>query len=91
MNRVFDYSILANCDNALIGEKDKAEEFIKNVQKFEDIETIEEARELAKQLFSAENEFQRFSVGSYDCTVVSKKDIFRICVNGNKTFICYDF
>ena len=71
------------------------EEKIKNlrnrIEKFAELTTLEEAKELAKTVFRAEKEFQEFSVAGVKCVIVNKEDSFRISYNSTTDYICYDF
>lgn len=71
--------------------KEKYDEFKKRIEKFEDVSTIEEAKELAKQILPVANEKNIFKVGNGKCTIVNTEDVFRICLDSSEEFIAYDF
>ena len=71
--------------------KEKYEKFKTRVKQFEEISTIEEAKELAKKILPIAGEKCSFRVGNAKCTIICKEDMFRVCVDGLEEFICYDF
>ena len=71
--------------------KKKIERMIVRLKEFENIETIEEAKELAKKILPVANEINRFSVGDAKCTVINRDDLFRISFDTPDEFISYDF
>lgn len=69
----------------------KLNEFKKRIEPFKTIKTFDEAKTLASRILPTANEINRFYVGDVKCTVVNKKDLFRICIDSATEFISYDF
>ena len=70
---------------------EKLNEFKERLKQFETVETLEEALELAKKVLPVKNEITRFNVGEGKCTIVNRKDNFRISLDTETEFISYDF
>ena len=61
------------------------------IGKFENVDTIEEARELAKQIMPTSNTINRFNIGNAKCVIIDDGDMFRITLDSAEECICYDF
>ena len=82
------YSQIADAANI---NQQKYEAFKERISKFENVSTIEAAKELAKQILPTANEINMFDIGSAKCVVVNTKDLFRITLDSVEELICYDF
>lgn len=71
--------------------KAKYENFKKRLEEFAKISTLEEAKNLAKKILPTANEFCVFRIGNAKCTIINKKENFRICLDTSDEFISYDF
>ena len=71
--------------------RDKYNSFKERIKKFESVDTIEAARELAKQILPTSSEVNRFNVGNAKCIVINNKEMFRITLDNAEECICYDF
>ena len=71
--------------------QEKSEKLKARIQQFDEVTSLEEAKELAKSSFRAEQEFQEFTAGNSKCTIVNKDDAFRISYDSKTDFISYDF
>lgn len=65
--------------------------FKERIAQFNNVITLDEARELAKKILPTAKEECEFKIGNAVCTVINKKNIIRISLNSDKEFICYDF
>ena len=71
--------------------QEKYEKFKERVEAFAEIETIEEAKALAAKIMPVPNEVNRFRIGNARCVVINRSDLFRISIDTQDEFICYDF
>lgn len=74
--------------------KEKEEKYLQikeRLSKFDDIVTLEEAKELAKKVLPTAMEVSTFQVGTATCTVINRPDMIRISLETEREFICYDF
>ena len=72
-------------------KKQKTEEFIERIKAFGDVHSIQEAKDLASKILPVANETNKFSVGNAKCTIINRKNSFRICLDTPDEFISYDF
>ena len=70
---------------------EKLAKFKERIKSFELVITLKEAKELAKRILPVAKEINRFSIGNAKCTIISKDDNFRICLDTPNEFISYDF
>ena len=71
--------------------QEKAENLKGRIDKFADLTTLDEAKELAKTAFRAEKEYQEFAIAGVRCVIVNKDDSFRISYDSPTDYVCYDF
>lgn len=72
--------------------KEKSERFKERIAEFANVSTLEEAKELAKQILRlTDKDIYEFNIGNSTCVVVNKDDMFRISLNSRDEFISYDF
>ena len=76
---------------AEIEKKDKLNQFKNRINSFREVETIEQARDLAKKILPTAQEVNKFNVGDAKCTVLNSDKNFRVTLDSEKEFICYDF
>ena len=69
----------------------KANELKERVRPFAEIETLEDAHQLAKKVIPTQWPYMSFYVGNAKCSVINKPDSFRISIETADEFICYDF
>ena len=70
---------------------EKYQAFIERVREFDNVTTLEDAKELAKKVLPTNQELSKFYVGNAKCVVLNTKDKLRITVDSEKEFISYDF
>lgn len=71
--------------------KKKSDAMKVRIEEFAKINTIEEAKNLAKQILPVANDINRFSVGNAKVIIINTSDIFRISFDSPDEFISYDF
>ena len=70
---------------------DKLAEFLERIAPFEQVETLQDAKELAAKILPTSTEINRFYIGDAKCTIVNNAETFRVCVDSPAEFLCYDF
>jgi hypothetical protein len=70
---------------------EKYNQFRERILAFENISTLEEAKKLAKQILPVAQDINIFNVGHAQCTIVNRDDLFRISLDSDEEFLCYDF
>ena len=92
-----DYSLNSSYNQYEIQQKfesnksEKLNEFKERLKQFEKIDTLEEAIQLAQKILPVRNEITRFNVGDSKCTIINRKNNFRISLDTAEEFISYDF
>ena len=71
--------------------KKKIEEFKERISRFADVDTVEAAKALAKEILPTANEMNILTVGNAKCYVVDRPDVYRITLDSPSECICYDF
>ena len=72
-------------------KKKTVSDFLLRLEKFGDITTLEDAKDLAQKILPVPNDINTFKVGNAKCTVINREDMFRVCVDTPEKFISYDF
>ena len=72
-------------------KSNKIKEFMERLAKFENIETLSEAKELATKIMPTANEVNRFYIENAKCVVINKDNMLRISLDTPEEFISYDF
>ena len=72
-------------------EKKEYNKFMQKLKYFDEIHTIQEAKELAAKLFHIKNEINHIKAGAAFCTITSTAKRFQIVVNTNEEVVCYNF
>lgn len=73
-------------------KKSEKEKFKEDIKSFKQMRTIEEARLLAEKIFPPiVGEFNKFYINNMKCIVVNKRDLFRICIDSEKEFLCFEY
>ena len=70
---------------------EKVKEFKTRLESFNNVTTIEEAKELAKNIMPVSQEINHFRIGEAKCVIVNKPETFRISIDTAEEFISYDF
>ena len=65
-------------------EDEKMLFFINKIKTFEQIQTIEEAKQVAKDLFHIQNEISYIKAGDAYCTIINRKNLLRIVIKNQK-------
>ena len=64
--------------------------FKSKIQVLEDITNIDKAKEFAKEILHIDKEKTFLTIGSAKCVVISRGDVFRLCLDNDKEYICYN-
>ena len=72
-------------------KKEQYEQFKERIAVFKDVNNYLEAIELSEKEFPFASGCSRFNVGEATCVVIKQDDLFRISVDAQEEFICYDF
>lgn len=80
----------ATVDTETLNKK-KFDAFKERIKRFDEVDTIEEARALAKEILPTANVMNIMTVGSGKCYVVDRPDMYRITLDSPSECICYDF
>lgn len=84
----YQYSSVADAERK---NQEKYKEFKERISRFEKVDTIEAAKALAKEILPTANEINMFDIGNAKCVIINREDCFRISLDSNDEFICYDF
>lgn len=80
-----------NPQSLLNNSEEKLESFKAKLKSFDNIETVSEAKKLAKELFYIQNEISYIKAGDALCTIISRKNLLRIVIKNKKEITCYNF
>lgn len=80
----------ASVDTATVDKK-KYEEFKERISRFNEVDTVEEARTLAKEILPTVNEISILTIGNAKCVIVNRSELYRITLDNQEECICYDF
>ena len=69
----------------------KVKEFKTRLEAFNNVSTLDEAKELAKNIMPVSLDINHFRIGDAKCVIINKPDIFRISIDTAEEFISYDF
>ena len=71
--------------------KEKEKVFRIRLEKFNEIKTLSEAKELLAKIMPVANEINKFKVGNAKCTVIMRENLIRISVDLENEIFCYNF
>lgn len=81
-----------NTEEQIAKEKiEKYLEFKNRINKFNNIQTLAEAKNLSQQIMPVAQELSQFRIGDALCVIVNKPNMFRISLDSETEFISYDF
>ena len=72
-------------------DKEKAKAFLERIAPFAEVDSLEKAKDLAKQILPTKEDVTAFYVGKLKCTVVNRTNELRISIDTEDEFICYSF
>ena len=81
----------SSSSNYEANKADRVKEFKERIQKFENVKSLAEAKELAQEIIPTVNEINRFYIDSAKCVIVNNDNMFRISFDTTEEFISYDF
>ena len=64
--------------------------FKEKLKVFEGITSISKAKEIAETFLPCKNEKTYLTVGNAKCVIISRGDVFRVCLNSDKEYTCYN-
>ena len=64
--------------------------FKEKLKVFEGITSISKAKEIAKTFLPCKNEKTYLTIGNAKCVIISRGDVFRVCLNSDKEYTCYN-
>ena len=70
---------------------EKYEKFKTRLKEFDEISTLQEAKELSEKILPVVGTKCSFRVGNAKCTIINNEEMFRICVDTAEELISYDF
>ena len=88
---LFEYERYAIAQKQALEDKKKADNLKRRLEPFNNIESLEKAKELAKEILPTAEEYTQFYAGNAKCSVLNAQDVFRITFDTADEFICYDF
>ena len=87
----YQYNQYSSAQKQELQDKKKTEALKERLLPFAEIESLEDAQQLAKSIIPTNTPYTSFYVGSAKCSVINKPDSFRISIDTADEFICYDF
>ena len=66
------------------------EKFKKKLKQLDGIDTISEAKRIAKEFLPLDKGKTCLKVGDAKCVIISRGDLFRVCLDSEKEYICYN-
>lgn len=68
----------------------KLAEFKESLKVFEGITSIAKARAIAKEKFHIQRDINFIKLDNAQCVIMQSADFFRVCLEDEKEFICYN-
>ena len=91
VGQVKSYSELS-CNMILSSQnQSKTEKFKERLEKFKDITTLSEAKELLNKIMPVTKERTKFNVGDAKCIIINKENLLKISYISPNEFINYSF
>ena len=88
LNKYGSYEVALQMQNS---KDEKLKQFIERMKGFENVRTLEEAKDLASKTITTNKELSQFYVGNAKCVVVNNDEMLRISIDSKDEFICYSF
>jgi hypothetical protein len=85
-----DLSTVKTVNNAEEEANKAFEAFKEKLKVFDGITSIDKAKQIAKGFLPIENEKNYLKIGNAKCVIISRGDVFRVCVDSDKEYICYN-
>ena len=87
----FFYNQYSSAQAQTLEEQEKSKDFLKRIEPFKEVKTLEEAKELASKILPTKEGLTNFCIGYISCTIINEKNTLRISVDSPEEFTCYDF
>ena len=71
--------------------EDRVVKFLERLMQFDNVNNLEDAQKLAKQILPTKEDITTFYVGSLKCIVVNRSNLLRISAITDSNVICYSF
>lgn len=85
-----DIASVKSVNQAELEAQEAYQSFKKKLEVFKGINSISEARSIAKSFLPIENEKNYLKIGNAKCVIISRGDVFRICLDSENEYICYN-
>ena len=85
-----DLSAVKSVNQAEVDAELEYNKFKEKLKVFKGVTSISEAKELAKTFLPCKDEKTFLKVGNAKCVIISRGDVFRICLDSDKEFTCYN-
>ena len=70
--------------------EERYESFKEKLKVFSDVNNIEDAKKIAQEFLPINNEKNYLKIGNATCLIVARGDVFRVCLDSEKEYICYN-
>ena len=91
INAIQLHNDLSSIKNINLSEQGEYEKFKEKLKVFDDVKTPGEAKSLAKNFLPISNEINFLNAGNAKCVIIMRRDLFRILIQSDEEFICYNF
>lgn len=91
INNYQDFANLEIASEVINQNKKEIEIFNQKLQKFNEIQSLEEAKKMAKELFFIQNEINYIHAGDIYCTIINRNNLLRIVIKSENKITCYNF
>ena len=85
-----DLSAVKSVSQTDLKAQEDYEKFKTRLKIFSGVDSITKAKELAKGFLPIENEKNYLKIGNARCVIISRGDVFRICLDSEYEYICYN-
>lgn len=85
-----DLSSVKSVNQSEIDAEQEYNKFKEKLKVFEGITSLSQAKEIAKKFLPCKDEKNYLRIGNAKCVIISRGDVFRICIDSDKEYICYN-
>lgn len=85
-----DVSSVKSVNQAEIEAKQEYENFKNKLKVLDGVSSISKAKNLTKSFLPLNNEKSYLKIGSARCVVISRGNMFRVCLDSENEYICYN-
>ena len=87
----FLYNQYRTTEAQMLKEKEKGKEFLKRIEPFSEVKSLEEAKELMTKILPVKEGLTNFCIDNISRTVINEKNMLRISIDTPDLYKCYDF